>query len=94
VRLGSLGSVGEWFCGDGPGPSLRGAIRGNVVPMGGLGVFTLAATKIYHWPGPTSIDLEGVSPKYVPTNISQSFHDPYLLLSIYGQNGRSATKDW
>jgi glycolate oxidase len=73
VRLGSLGSVGEWFCGDGPGPSLRGAIRGNVVPMGGLGVFTLAATKIYHWPGPASIDLEGVSPKYVPTNISQSF---------------------
>ncbi|MBN1289942.1 MAG: FAD-dependent oxidoreductase, partial [Actinobacteria bacterium] len=24
VRLGSLGSTGKWFCGDGPGPSLRG----------------------------------------------------------------------
>ena len=37
VRLGSLGSSNEWFCGDGPGPSLRGIIRGNVVPLGGLG---------------------------------------------------------
>ena len=36
VRLGSLGSVGSWFCGDGPGPSLRGAVRGNIVPLGGL----------------------------------------------------------
>ena len=42
VRLGSSGSLGEWFCGDGPGPSLRGIIRGNVVPLGGLGVFTRA----------------------------------------------------
>ena len=73
VRLGSLGSAGSWFCGDGPGPSLRGAIRGNVVPMGGLGVFTLAATKIYHWPGPASIDLEGASPRYTPTSISDHF---------------------
>ena len=73
VRLGSLGSVGSWFCGDGPGPSLRGALRGNVVPMGGLGVFTLAATKIYHWPGPASTELKGASPKYIPSNISQDF---------------------
>ena len=46
--------------------------------MGGLGVFTLAATKIYHWPGPTSVELEGVSPKYVPTTISKNF-----LIRIY-----------
>jgi len=26
VRLGSLASQDEWFCGDGPGPSLRGII--------------------------------------------------------------------
>jgi glycolate oxidase len=34
VRFGSLGSINEWFCGDGPGPSLRGIVRGNVVPLG------------------------------------------------------------
>lgn len=73
VRLGSLGSIGSWFCGDGPGPSLRGAVRGNVVPMGGLGVFTRAATKLYHWPGPASIELQGNSPRYVPTTISDRF---------------------
>jgi glycolate oxidase len=78
VCFGSLGSTGAWFCGDGPGPSLRGAVRGNVVPMGGLGVFTKAATKLYHWPGPTSVELEGVSPSYVPTSI-----DNHFLIRIY-----------
>lgn len=78
VRLGSLGSVGKWFCGDGPGPSLRGAVRGNVVPMGGLGVFTLAATKLYHWPGPEAVELDGVSPAYVPRSISE-----YFLIRVY-----------
>jgi glycolate oxidase len=73
VKLGALGSVGEWFCGDGPGPSLRGAVRGNVVPMGGLGVFTKAAEKLYHWPGPSAIELAGHSPKYVPQNILNDF---------------------
>jgi glycolate oxidase len=73
VRLGALGSSGEWFCGDGPGPSLRGAVRGNVVPMGGLGVFTKAAEKLYHWPGPSVIELAGHSPKYVPQNILDDF---------------------
>ena len=66
VRLGSLGTLGEWFCGDGPGPSLRGIIRGNVMPLGGLGVFTRAAQKIYHWPGPAIFPVEGISPQYYP----------------------------
>jgi glycolate oxidase len=73
VRTGSSGSLGEWFFGDGPGPSLRGIIRGNVTPLGGLGVYTKAATKLYHWPGPASWPLEGTSPSYVaaetPTNM-------------------------
>jgi glycolate oxidase len=66
VRTGSAGSVGEWFCGDGPGPSLRGVIRGNVVPLGGLGVYTKAAVKLYHWPGPPTMALKGSSPNYAP----------------------------
>jgi glycolate dehydrogenase FAD-linked subunit len=67
IGLGSLGSSGAWFCGDGPGPSLRGIIRGNVVPLGGLGVFTKAASKLYHWPGPATFSIEGVSPHYHPS---------------------------
>jgi glycolate oxidase len=73
IRLGSLGSSDEWFCGDGPGPSLRGLVRGNVVPLGGLGVYTKAATKIYHWPGPATFPIEGVSPRYAPSTIPDFF---------------------
>ncbi|MCX7912152.1 MAG: FAD-binding oxidoreductase [Dehalococcoidales bacterium] len=73
VRLGSLGSLGEWFCGDGPGPSLRGIIRGNTTPLGGLGVYTKAAQKLYHWPGPWTFPMEGVSPKYKPAYIPENF---------------------
>jgi glycolate oxidase len=78
VRLGSLGSLGEWFCGDGPGPSLRGIIRGNVMPLGGLGVFTKAAQKVYHWPGPATFPLQGVSPRYRPEPKPQMFQIRYL----------------
>jgi glycolate oxidase len=73
VRFGSLGSSGEWFCGDGPGPSLRGIVRGNVVPLGGLGVFTAAAAKIYHWPGPARFHIEGISPRYAPAYYPENF---------------------
>jgi glycolate oxidase len=78
VRLGSLGSSGDWFCGDGPGPSLRGIVRGNVTPLGGLGVYTKAATKLYHWPGPATFPIEGVSPHYAPASIP-----PYFLIRFF-----------
>jgi glycolate oxidase len=81
IRLGSLGSSDEWFCGDGPGPSLRGVIRGNVVPLGGLGVFTAAAAKAYHWSGPASFPLEGVSPRYTPANYPKHFHIGFYSFS-------------
>jgi glycolate oxidase len=73
VSLGSLGSCDEWFCGDGPGPSLRGVVRGNVVPLGGLGVYTKAATKVYHWAGPADFSIRGISPHYVPESIPPNF---------------------
>ena len=78
VRFGSLGSMDEWFCGDGPGPSLRGIARGNVVPLGGLGVYTKAATKIYHWPGPDTFPIEGISPYYAPSEIP-----PHFMIGFY-----------
>ncbi|NVM02457.1 MAG: FAD-binding oxidoreductase [Candidatus Helarchaeota archaeon] len=52
LRLGSLGTGAGWFCGDGPGPSLRGLMRGFVGALGGLGIFTKCAIKLYNWPGP------------------------------------------
>ncbi|HSW58938.1 MAG TPA: FAD-binding oxidoreductase [Dehalococcoidales bacterium] len=73
VKLGSLGSNGQWFCGDGPGPSLRGIVRGNTTPLGGLGVYTKAAQKLYPWPGPATFPMEGISPKYKPAYIPAGF---------------------
>ena len=81
IRMGSLGSCGQWFSGDGPGPSLRGIIRGNTVPLGGLGVFTKAAQKLYHWPGPAKFPIEGVCPHYTPSHIPEGFLIRYLSFS-------------
>jgi len=73
VRSGSLGSADEWFCGDGPGPSIRSILTSAVPPGVTPGVFTKAAIKIYHWPGPTQFPVQGVSPNYslseIPTNM-------------------------
>lgn len=73
IRLGSLGSSDEWFCGDGPGPSLRAMISGTVPPGVTPGVFTKAAQKVYPWPGPSRFPLQGVSPHYslseIPPNM-------------------------
>jgi glycolate oxidase len=64
VKLGSLGSVGEWFCGDGPGPSVRSVISSVVPPSCTPGVFTKVGLKLYHWPGPARYALSGNSPRY------------------------------
>ncbi len=56
LRLGSLGSGAGWFSGDGPGPSLRGIVRGTSGAFGGFGVFTKAAVKLFNWPGPEVIE--------------------------------------
>lgn len=54
----------EWFLADGPGPSIRGAYRGYFGAFGGLGVFTKAAIKLYHWAGPEQLEFQGYSPIY------------------------------
>jgi glycolate oxidase len=72
LRTGSLGSGNEWFCGEGPGPSLRGIIRGKVGVMGALGVFTKCALKLAPWPGPPVFPVQGTVPAYnspLPDNI-------------------------
>jgi FAD/FMN-containing dehydrogenase len=65
VTLGSAGSGCGWFSPDGPGPSMRGIVRGFQGTFGGLGVFTHCAIKLYKWDGPREWKIEGQSPKYV-----------------------------
>jgi glycolate oxidase len=64
LRLGSLGSGAGWFSGDGPGPSLRGIMRGASGAGGALGVFTKCAGHLHPWAGATEIEIKGVSPYY------------------------------
>jgi len=64
MRVGSSGSNSGWFSGDGPGPSLRGIIRGASGATGALGVFTKCAGHLHPWPGPSAIEVNGKSPYY------------------------------
>ena len=64
MRIGAPGSGAGWFTGDGPGPSLRGIMRGVMGARGGLGGFTKCAGRLHPWPGPTALDVNGVSPYY------------------------------
>ncbi len=70
VKLGTAG-MDTWFCGDGPGPSLRGITRTS-------GVITKQATKVYHWSGPAKYPLEGHSPRYtlpeIPSNMMVRYY--------------------
>lgn len=78
VRSGSLGSSDEWFCGDGPGSSIRSILTSAVPPGVTPGVFTKAAVKIYHWPGPAKFPIQGVSPNYslseIPPNMMARYY--------------------
>ncbi|MFW6113359.1 MAG: FAD-binding oxidoreductase [Actinomycetota bacterium] len=60
LRLGTPGSGLGWFSGDGPGPSLRGIMRGALGALSGHGVFTKCALKLYNWPGPSRLEPEGI----------------------------------
>ena len=68
LRLGSLGlqdpDHADWYTGDGPGPSLRGIMRGFMGAMGGLGVFTRVAVKLYPFPCTPKWEVEGNSPDF------------------------------
>jgi glycolate oxidase len=78
VRTGALGATGEWFCGDGPGPSLRSILTSAVPPGVTPGVFTKGAVKLYPWPGPASFPVVGHSPKYtlseIPPNMMARYY--------------------
>lgn len=78
VKSGSLGSSDEWFSGDGPGPSIRSILTSAVPPGVTPGVFTKAAMKLYHWPGPSRFPIQGVSPNYSLSEIPPNFMARYF----------------
>ena len=66
MRLGSHGlkNNSDWYNGDGPGPSLRGIMRGWVGAKSGIGVFTKVAVKLFPYPCSTEFNITGKSPNY------------------------------
>ncbi len=64
LRTGSAGSGDGWFCGEGPGPSLRAIVRGVAGTAGDMGVCTKLAIKLSPWPGPTYLPSTGAPPSY------------------------------
>jgi glycolate oxidase len=78
VHSGALGSTGDWFSGDGPGPSLRSLLTSAVPPGVTPGVFTKAALKLYHWPGPSKFPIQGTSPNYFLSEIPPNFMARYF----------------
>lgn len=65
LKLGALGVGAGWFNGDGPGPSLRGLMRGFGGANGGMGIFTKAGVKLAPWYGPAEVEITGESSDYV-----------------------------
>lgn len=88
VTLGSAGSGCGWFSPDGPGPSMRGIVRGFQGTFGGLGVFTKCAIKLYKWDGPRQWDFEGQSPKYMLKKVPER-----CALNAIAFPSRQAEKD-
>jgi len=64
ITLGSAGHGAGWFSAEGPGPSMRGILRGQWGSLGGLGVYTKAAVKLYKWDGPPQPEVTGSNPHY------------------------------
>lgn len=64
MRTGSLGSGEGWFCGEGPGPSARGMVRGIFGAAGSMGVCTKMAVRLHPWPGDKNFKTYGTVPAY------------------------------
>ena len=78
LKVGTLGleSEPDWYCGDGPGFSLRGIMRGPAGAKSGIGVFTAVAIKLYPYPVDSKWNLSGVGPSYdfeVPNYMEMHF---------------------
>jgi len=67
MKLGSYGLKNnpDWYIGDGPGPSLRGIMRGWVGAKSGIGIFTKVGIKLFPYPCDTKFNVTGHSPNYL-----------------------------
>ena len=62
------------FWGEGPGPDLRGMLRGYGGCMGGAGMVTKMAVKLHPYPGPKEWPAEGRIPNMTSTLPEDRFH--------------------
>ncbi|HPJ03098.1 MAG TPA: FAD-binding oxidoreductase [Candidatus Limiplasma sp.] len=72
MRTGSWGAGDGWFCGEGPGPSQRGLLRGIFGAAGTFGVCTKMAVRLHPWPGPKVLPTYGTVPAY-KANLGDNF---------------------
>ncbi len=63
IKTGSAGVFGDYFWGEGPGPDLRGIMRGWFGPYGGMGIVTKLSVKLFHLPFKGVPEQVGVTPK-------------------------------
>lgn len=65
MKTGSLAMDGAgYFWPGGPGPDLRGLIRGFFGVSGGFGIITRIGVKLMPWPGPASFPVTGIAPNF------------------------------
>lgn len=65
LYTGSAGLSGNgFFWPQGPGPDMRGLMRGFVGVSGGHGIITKMGIKLLTWPGPETFPCKGISPDY------------------------------
>jgi glycolate oxidase len=88
LELGSSGAGSGWFTPDGPGPSLRGIMRGFQGSFGGLGVFTKCAVKLYKWEGRDRWKVNGASPTYLLDELP-----PRMAMNVLAFPTKQAMKD-
>ena len=68
LRTGSFSQAADnGFWGEGPGPDLRGMLRGYAGAMGGIGMVTKMAVKLHPYPGPKVWPAEGLIPNMTST---------------------------
>jgi len=68
LRTGSFSQDADnGFWGEGPGPDLRGMLRGYAGAMGGIGMVTKMAVKLHPYPGPKEWPAEGLIPNMTST---------------------------
>jgi len=95
VKLGSLSLQDDPFWGEGPGPDLRGVLRGWIGWFGGLGVVTKLSVKLFPFQ-PDRLEPSGISPHTTlqfPTNRMKWFNyrmpDRESLVEVMYEIGRA-----